>query len=196
MKYLLSIPFLLLLSGSNVPSIKKNIDELFFRIPINATKFEARSILNGDKNFYKFHDYDDILGAISARFHTNFKLSYMPEDATIVLWYDKGEEKTYMRKLAFEYKLGELQKCKSQYEELITMFKDISFKVMDSKITSIYTNEQIGVGKKFYSSQHGAPYLEVFYRMTDLSNYRKLYPEQKVVDYYIFEIEFHDKELK
>ncbi len=65
-------------------AIKKNLDEMFFKVPLNAAKFEVRTMLHSSEKFFNISDFDEINKAISSDFKENYKFTYLTNCCRIV----------------------------------------------------------------------------------------------------------------
>lgn len=135
-----------------IAAIKKNIAEMYFDIPLNATKFEVRVATNSSDNFYDQENWNDYFHTVMASFYHNYKLSYLSQDCRIIFYFPTENDRTISRKINITYTENELNKCIKQYNEIVSIFDKISYTSTDGVITNS-RNNQSGISKSFYSSE-------------------------------------------
>ncbi len=148
-------------------AIKKNLDEMFFKVPLNAAKFEVRTMLHSSENFFNISDFDEINKAISSDFKENYKFTYLTNCCRIVFWFENDNSNG--RKISIDYSENELSKCIKQYEELKSIFGKISYAPYEYKTVN-FKNEEAGIAINYKSKPNAKkPYIFISYRYFDQS---------------------------
>lgn len=166
-------------SLGQLPLIKKEVSQLFFNLPLSATRFEIRSLLNSNNNFYNVDNMHDYTNSISAKFRQNFKMSYLGFDNFIYFGFEGSEQNCNYRSLTLKYSETDFEKCYKQYKELITFFRKNSYtsdvantskdnsEVRNFGSTRFYLDEKSWREKKFY--------LKIEYRFIDYLSFGQRY---------------------
>lgn len=174
----------------NSEIIKKEIDQLFFYIPMHADKYDVRKALQLNNNFSRV-EYVDWAHCFSADFNNQPLLKYIGEIKEIHVWIDTVQKKSDTRKLSFEYYPDDLKNCDNQLKDIFNLYKPISYKAVAMTVNN-WAKEKSGEGYWFYSNkvnyEKRKSYLDVSYRYIDES-------KEGGKSFYLFEIIFNENNL-
>lgn len=186
-------------SIGQLPLIKKDVSQLFFNLPLDASRYEIRNILNSSDNFYNVDNMHDYTNSISANFRQNFKMSYLGFNNFIYFGFEGTEQKCNFRSLTIKYAETDFERCFKQYKELIAFFRKNSYTsdvantgkddtgVRNFGSTRFYLNEKSWREKKFY--------LTIEYRFIDYSSFGQRY-DANHVNIYVLDFFLKESLLK
>lgn len=144
--------------------IKTQLRQLFFDIPIPATKYDVRKVAHSNDYFEDIDestfDKHDIL---LCHFTKNDKLSYINNayQKSFDVWYFKGTDRTYAIGLSLQYRPDFVEDANKQMQEISSFFKSKSFKYkkLPNIVDSIKIGEMIYIFSSAKSLDKGLPYL-------------------------------------
>lgn len=138
-------------SSAQISAIKKQLCELYFEISFPSSKYEIRKLMNSD-NFTTFSEVSFEKDVLTALFKDNYKLQYYKTSnhRSFDYWFQKNSDVNYCVGLELRFLEVDESFANKQYYELISFFKDISYK------TTIVGDEITGTDAEqyyyFYSS--------------------------------------------
>ena len=127
---LLVIYFIALSGFAQITAIKKQLSELYFEINFPVSKYDIRKLMNSE-NFSKFSEgnikANDVL---ISNFNYNYKLQYYRQayEKQFTFWFSKGTDKNYCTGIDLRFSEMDKSYAYKQYDELISFFKNISYK--------------------------------------------------------------------
>ncbi len=154
---ILSLNLYQVMSGQ-IANIKNEILELFFEIPLDASKFQVRKILNESEIIFDIEDIEipnASYSIISAAFKNNYKLGNLRDIDKMHtnFYFSNADSKPFYRGLTFTYNKNDYNKeLKDKLLlELVGFFKPYSKMIKKP----FFDNNSILTGDKyfFYSSQ-------------------------------------------
>ncbi len=134
---LLLFTCLFLLNSYSQPLlIKKELSKIFFGVNLPITRFDVREKLNSNINLYNYKEISypvtDFEDQIEVDFKNNPILSYTQSsiNKSVSVPFKKGYDKSTMMSMSLWYKLSDISLSRNQFDEMIKIFKPISYKIV------------------------------------------------------------------
>ena len=163
--FLFFLIFVVLNLYSQPSLIKKQLSKMFFGVNFPLTRFDVREKFNSSINLFEYKewifpnsDYDDYM----VKFKNNPLLSYTQSstDRSISVNFKNGYDKSNNISMDMWYKIQDVSLCRNQLNEVINLFKSISYKVIEQDRYEDDDQNKKKIGEEYF----------IF---STLSNYKK-----------------------
>ena len=169
---------------SQITSIKSKINDIFFSFPKSSEKFDIKFIINSSENFYDYWESKTSNGSMSVNFEQNPLMSFLGSKNNIMLILKENHKYDQMA-LISEYSSNDATKSQKQLEEVLNIFRPISYKTLKS-VSENGNNDLIGRGYFFYSSSSSFLKKKSYLSLSIVENYK---------GNYVFDIHYYPSNL-